>query len=187
MKNREFSKKISNAKWVGLLFILAFLAYGVGRSLFESGNATEQYIGSFLIVANSMIVLLIGVLLRKTLLRYNEIVGNSYLITRVFEAIALASIVLSLIPSFQISNDVGYFLAMLVLGLGSIPMCIVLYKHEIVPKWLALWGACGYAILAFGFFMELLGKNWSMYLLAPGGLWEVTFAIWLIIKGGRET
>ena len=33
--------------------------------------------------------------------------------------------------------------------------------------------------------MELFGKEWSMYLLIFGGLWEIAFAIWLIIKGGR--
>ena len=87
--------------------------------------------------------------------------------------------------SINKSNDLGYFLAMFVLGLGSIPMCILLYKHEITPKWLAFWGALGYAILSIGFFMELFGKNWSKYLLGLAALWEITFAIWLI-KKGRE-
>ena len=34
--------------------------------------------------------------------------------------------------------------------------------------------------------MELIGKNWSMYLLGLAALWEITFAIWLIIKGANE-
>ena len=34
--------------------------------------------------------------------------------------------------------------------------------------------------------MELFGKAWSMYLLGPGGLWEVVFAIWLIIRGSKS-
>ena len=38
--------------------------------------------------------------------------------------------------------------------------------------------------LSFGLLMELFGKEWSMYLLDPG-LWEITFAIWLIIYGGQ--
>ena len=44
----------------------------------------------------------------------------------------------------------------------------------------------GYSVFAFGFLMEFFGKEWSMYLLALGGLWEITFAIWLIIKGGQN-
>ena len=77
------------------------------------------------------------------------------------------------------------FFAMLVLGIGSIPMCLALLKHKITPSWLAIWGVIGYAVFAFGFLMELFGKEWSMYLLAPGGLWEVTFAIWLIVRGSK--
>ncbi|MDO5607707.1 MAG: DUF4386 family protein [Capnocytophaga sp.] len=72
---------------------------------------------------------------------------------------------------------------MLVLGLGSIPMCLMLYKYKIVPTWLAIWGAIGYAVFSFGFLKVLFGKEWSMLLLGLGGLWEITFAIWLIIYG----
>jgi len=174
MKKINNSINIYKAKQIGLFFLLAFLAYGSGRSLFESENVTEKYIGSTLIIVNSIMVLFIGAWLRKTLRQYNELVGNIYFLIRVFEAIALASITLNIIPIINVSNDLGYHLAMIVLGLGSIPMCTLLYKHEIAPKWLTMWGIAGYAIFSFGFFMELLGKNWSMYL------------IWLIIKGGKE-
>jgi hypothetical protein len=81
--------------------------------------------------------------------------------------------------------DYGYFLGMIVLGIGSIPTCFLLLKYKITPKWLAIWGMIGYAVFAFGFIMELFGKEWSMYLLGLGGLWEIYFAIWLIIKGGK--
>lgn len=176
------TSKIYKAKWIGSFFLLAFLAYGLGRSFFENDDLTEKYIGAFLILANSIIVLIIGLFLRKTLQQYNALVANSYFLTRVFESIALASVTLSLVSSLPVSSDLGYFLAMFALGLGSIPMCVVLYRHKLLPKWLALWGVSGYAIFSFGFFMELIGENWSMYLLVPGGLWEITFALWLIIK-----
>jgi hypothetical protein len=178
--------KIDKAKRIGLFFILAFPAYGIGRSLFENENAIAQYLGTALIIINSTMVLFIGVWLRKALRQYNDLVGNLYFLTRLFEATALASLTLGLIPTINISNDWGYLLAMVVLGLGSIPMCILLYKHAIAPKWLAMWGVVGYSIMAFGSFMELFGKNWSIYLLGLGALWEITFAIWLIVKGGEE-
>ena len=175
---------IYNARIIGILFLLAFLAYGFGRHLFfESGTVSEKYAGSILIIINSTIVLFIGILLKKTLQQYNLLIGNIYLLTRIFEAIALAIVFLNLIPQFNIPLGYEYFLAMFVLGLGSIPMCWVLFKHRITPKWLAIWGAIGYTVFAFGFLMEFFGKHWSMYLLAIGGLWEITFAIWLIING----
>ncbi len=184
MKTNNNTIDIYKARTIGSLFLLAFLAYGLGRHFFENGNYTEKYLGGLLIIINSIMVFFIGILFKKTLQQYNPVVGNFYLFTRVFESLALASILLSLIPSASISNDHGYFLAMLVLGLGSIPMCLTLLKHTISPAWLALWGVIGYAIFSFGFLMELFGRVWSMYLLIPGGLWEITFAIWLIRNGG---
>ncbi len=174
--------EIYNARIIGSLFILAFPAYGFGRHFFDSESISENYIGAGLIILNTIVVLSIGILLRKTLQQYSVGVSNVYLFTRVFEAIALASILLNFIPGISISYDLGYFLAMLVLGLGSIPMCLTLFKYKIAPSWLALWGVVGYAVFAFGFLMELFGNVWSMYLLIPGGLWEITFALSLIIK-----
>lgn len=186
MKDKINSSKIFKARTIGSFFLLAFLAYGYGRYLFESTNNAEKYSGALLIIANSVMVLFIGILFRKTLNRYNSLVGNIYLYTRVFEALALASLVLTLFLKGNISDDLGYFLAMLVLGLGSIPMCLTLHKHKIAPSWLAIWGAVGYALFSFGFLMDLFGKEWSMYLLGPAALWEITFAIWLIINGRQR-
>jgi hypothetical protein len=182
MKSNNNSVTIFNARTIGAFFLLVFLAYGFGSSLFKSASNPEKYLGALLIVANSVMVLFIGFLLRKTLKLYNPLVGNIYLFTRLFEASALLTIFLN----GSKPDDLGYVLAMLVLGIGSVPMCLTLLKHEITPSWLAIWGVIGYAVFAFGFLMELFGKAWSMYFLAPGGLWEVTFAAWLIFSGGKN-
>ena len=186
MKSNNNPIVIYNAKTIGSFFLLAFIAYGFGRHLFESKIVSEKYLGSVLIITNSIMVLFIGIFLRKTLQKYSVLVGNIYLFTRIFEATALASIVLNLIPAVSVSYNYGYLIAMLVLGLGSIPMCLTLFRQRLSPSWLAIWGMIGYAVFAFGFLMEFFGKEWSMYLLALGGLWEITFAIWLIIKGGQN-
>jgi len=184
MKNK--SVKIFNARIIGTFFLLAFLAYGVGRQMLDSVNYLAKYSGVQLIIVNSVMVFFIGILFRKTLAKYNPTVGNIYLFTRIFEALALLSVVFTLFLEETVVQDLGYVLAMLVLGIGSIPMCLTLYKHKITPSWLAIWGAVGYAIFAFGFLMELFGKEWSIYFLGPGGLWEVVFAIWLIIRGSKK-
>jgi hypothetical protein len=186
MEQNKTTVIIHKAIIIGTFFLLAFIFYGLGRNFFESEILTEKYIGTLLVITNSILVIFIGIFLRHTLIQYNILVGNIYLLSRVFEAVALSSIVLNLIPTISISLDYGYFLAMLVLGIGSIPMCFTLYTYKIAPKWLSIWGMIGYTVFAFGFLMELFGKEWSMYLLALGGLWEVTFAIWLIIKGGKN-
>jgi len=175
--------QIKNARWLGVLFLAAFLLYGIGRNLFENDLANKQYIGATLIVINSMVVIVIGLLLRKTIVQYSRRAGNFYLISRAIEAIGLASILLSLVAGINISLDLGYFIAMLSLGLGSIPMCYVFFKHAVIPAWLSIWGLLGYILLAFGFLLELVGIEWSMYFLILGGLWEITFSVCLIIKG----
>lgn len=178
--------QIHKARIIGAFFLSAFLLYGVGRNLFESEVFTKKYIGTSLIVLNSIVVLLIGIYLRRTLLKYNALVGNTYLFSRIVEAMALVSIVLNLIPEVSISMDYGYFIAMCVLGVGSIPMCYTLYKNKLIPIWLGIWGILGYAALAFGILMEFFGKEWSMYLLILGGLWEIVFALLIIIKNGKN-
>jgi hypothetical protein len=184
MKNNDHTNEIFKARIIGAFMLLVFIAFGFGQYFFESENTSEKYIGALLIILNSILVLFIGIILKKTLQLYSILIGNIYLIARTIEAIALASIVLNLIPSINISSDYLYHISMLILGLGSIPMCLGLYKYRISPSWLALWGVIGYTLFAFGFLMELFGKQWSMYLLIFGGLWETTFAFWLIIKKG---
>ncbi|MFK8046048.1 MAG: DUF4386 domain-containing protein [Crocinitomicaceae bacterium] len=182
MDQNNTLNQVNKARIVGALFLLAFLFYGIGRNLFESEVVSQKYLGTSMIVINSIIVVFIGALLRKTTIKFNIFVGNLYLFSRVIEAIGLLSIVLSLFTVMSFSLDYGYFIAMLSLGIGSIPLCYVFYKNDITPKWLTMWGIIGYTFFTFGFLMELFGKEWSMYLLILGGLWEVTFAIWLILK-----
>jgi ABC-type glycerol-3-phosphate transport system permease component len=116
MKSNNNSVIIFNARTIGTFFLLVFLAYGFGSSLFKSASNPEKYLGALLIVANSVMVLFIGFLLRKTLKLYNPLVGNIYLFTRLFEASALLTIFLN----GSKPDDLGYVLAMLVLSSGRI-------------------------------------------------------------------
>jgi hypothetical protein len=165
---------------IGTLMLLAFLAYGFGRELFDAELSWIKSLGAILILANSAIVLAIGILFRKTLSLYAPFVANLYLSTRIFEAVALGSIVLDL---QVVELDFGYFIGMVVLGLGSIPMCLTLFQAKLSPAWLALWGVVGYAIFAVSFLLQILAMDWSIYLLIPAALWEIVFAIWLIRRG----
>lgn len=80
MKSSNKSVTIYNARIIGAFFLLAFLAYGIGSQLFESTDDFEKYLGAFLVIANSVMVLFIGILLRKTLKLHNALVGNIYLL-----------------------------------------------------------------------------------------------------------
>ena len=46
MKDKGNSVTVFNARLIGAFFLLAFLAYGIGRQLFESTDDPEKYSGA---------------------------------------------------------------------------------------------------------------------------------------------
>ncbi len=202
----------SRQRIAGILFLCAFLAYGIGTSivapLVEAGNATALLLsarsqlvaGCALMLTNSVIVVAIGLLLRSTLASADAKVANTYVAARVIEGLALAvgafaimslafssdALSLAHVASAKRINFLGYQAGMLALGLGSLPFCFLLFKQKFVPHWLALWGLIGYSIFATGALLELLGLPYGITLSVPGGLFEIVFGIWLIFRGAKQ-
>jgi hypothetical protein len=59
--------------------------------------------------------------------------------------------------------------------------------EPIVPGWLAVWGIVGYAALAAGALLELVGVAVGLALSVPGGLFEVALGLILIARGFPES
>jgi hypothetical protein len=75
-----------------------------------------------------------------------------------------------------------------VLGIGSLFFCALLFRTGLVPRFLAVWGFIGYACFAGGTLLELFGVAGAGLVGAiPGGLFELTFGIWLIARGFAST
>lgn len=72
---------------------------------------------------------------------------------------------------------------MIFLGLGSLLFCRVLLRARLVPRFMAVWGMVGYAIVAAGMTLEVLGYSLGLALWIPGGLFEVALAVQLSVKG----
>ena len=188
------------ARIVGVLFLAGYLAYGIGsliatpivRSADRSGPTALFVIGAALMLLNSAIVIGIGVLMLPILRPHNEAIAAGYLGTRIFEGVVLALGVVSLIVlsgSRAINaNAVCYSVAEAGLGIGSLFFCALLFRTELVPRWLAGWGFIGYACFAGGNLLELFGVAGAGLVGAiPGGLFELTFGIWLIARGFAST
>src|SRR6185312_14085778 len=129
-----------------------------------------------------------GVLMLPILRAHNTAIAAGYLGTRIFEGVVLAIGVVSLIvltSSAAIhANAAFYNVAEAGLGIGSLFFCALLFRTGLVPRFLALWGFIGYACFAVGNLLELFGvAGAGMVSAIPGGLFELTFAIWLIAKG----
>jgi len=72
-------------------------------------------------------------------------------------------------------------------SLGSLMFYYMLYKSELIPRWLAGWSLIGAVLFLASAFLVMFGldSGSSLYvgLNAPGGLGEMVFAVYLITKG----
>ena len=197
---RPDSSMRRTARIVGVLFLAGYLAYGVGspiatgnvRSTDGSGSTALLVTGAALMLLNSAFVIGIGVLMLPILRAHNKAIATGYLGTRIFEGVVLAIGVVSLIvmtgSRATNANSVSYNVAEAALGIGSLFFCALLFRTGLVPRWLAGWGFIGYACFAVGNLLGLFGVAGAALVAAiPGGLFELTFAIWLIARGFAST
>src|SRR4051812_18855890 len=189
------------ARIVGVLVLGGYLAYGVGSLIAQgivssadrSSSTTLFVTGAALMLLNSAFVIGIGVLMFPILRPHNKAIAAGYLGTRIFEGVGLAIGVASLIvladPAAAIhANSVFYNVAEAGLGIGSLFFCALLFRTRLVPRFLAVWGFIGYACFAGGTLLELFGVAGAGLVAAiPGGLFELTFGIWLIARGFAST
>ena len=172
-----------------------------------AANLTQLRIGAILMLVNSLVVAAIGVLMLRVARPHGEVIAFGYLGARLVEAVVLAVGVVFLLlqiplareaveagaagaSSLQIlsnlsiqGNDFAYQVAMIALGLGSVPFWYLFYRSGLVPRFLAAWGLIGYAIFAGGAVLEILGLEVGLILSVPAGLFEMTLGIWLIVRG----
>jgi Domain of unknown function (DUF4386) len=168
-------------RMVGVLFLAAFFCYGVGSAF------ADRAAGAALMLLNSVVVAAIGVLVFRLLRRPHLLTAAIYLSARLLEAVLLAVGVVLLVWMGSVEgNDVTYQIAMLSLGLGSVPFCRALLRDQLVPGWLAVWGILGYVALAAGALLELVGRQVGLVLSIPGGLFEVALGLILMARGFPE-
>jgi hypothetical protein len=165
--------------------------------------------GACLMLLNSAVVIGIGVLASRVLRRRHPRTATSYRLTRIVEgtllAIPAASILAlafleatgaatsggdswltGLARSAVENRETSYWVAMAVLGAGSVVFCRTLLISELLPRLLAIGGMVGYAIFAVGSVLQLSGYPVGLVLSAPGGLFEVAAGSYLLVKGLRE-
>jgi hypothetical protein len=169
-----------------------------------SASSSRFTAGGVFMLLNSVAVIGIGVMVFPILERHSPRVAIGYFGTRLVEGIILVVGVISLLSLLTLSqsepavtgsaastwavlavgiNDVAFQIAMFALGLGSLAFCGLLYRADLVPRWLAAWGFVGYAALLAGGLLEIFGHSALLTLAIPGGLFELVFPLWLITKG----
>jgi hypothetical protein len=176
-----------------------FLA-GVGA------QQTTLALGAFLMIATAAVDIGKAVLFFPVLERHGMRTAVAYLATMVFEMALMTVGVLALLMILPLSdqvdagrldpvqaqalgslavdaNEVAYQIGQLSLAFGCLFLCALLIRSGLIPTWLAAWGLIGYALHMAGAAAEIFGAPISLILLIPGGIFEVTLAIWLLVKG----
>ena len=77
------------------------------------------------------------------------------------------------------ANDIAFIFV----GLAGVLLNALFYRATLVPRWIAVWGLVGYAILCCGMVSDLMGSGLGLVSSLPGGLWEVFIGGWLLAKG----
>ncbi len=187
--------------------VLASILDAPDRLSAIAANTMQLRIGAILMLLNSVVVAAIGILMLRVARPHSEAIALGYLGARIIESVLLAVGVVFLlmqIPLASVSleagaagpsslgavstatvqaNDFAFQIAMIALGLASVPFWYLFYRIGLVPRVLAVWGVVGYAIFLSGAVLEILGFGVGLILSLPGGLFEIAVGIWLLAKG----
>lgn len=81
------------------------------------------------------------------------------------------------------SQAYTYQIGMVALGMAGLTLCYGFYRAKLVPQFFVIWGLIGYVSFLGGSMLEILGFNLQLLHTLPGGLWELSMGVWLIVKG----
>ncbi|RCX15658.1 uncharacterized protein DUF4386 [Fontibacillus phaseoli] len=165
------------------------------------------FAGLFLELVNAIAVVGIAMLLQPTLKKYHDAFAFGYFASRVMESVLLMIsligplILLALSKQSVSAGTTGdsylqtlgnlaveahyllFDIAMLVLSLGSLLFCYILYRSRLVPRWLSIIGLIGYTGLLASSSLSVAGLDAGEVLYIPGAIFELVLPVWLMVKG----
>ncbi len=201
------------SRLIGALFLVGFLTYGVGSGLVTSliggsnflstiaASPTLLVIGAFLMFLNTGVDVAKGVLFFPILEKHSKRTALTYLATMIVEVVLLAIGVLALLLIVPLARHAGeagaqtlgsilvqtnataYQMGEMTLGVGAVFLCLLLFRTQLIPRWLAILGLIGYPILVAGTIAEIFGVHIGLYLTIPGFFFELVLPFWLFFKG----
>jgi hypothetical protein len=168
---------------------------------------TTLALGAFMMIATTAVDIGKAVFFFPVLERHGKRTAVAYLATMVFEMAMMTVGVLALLMLIPLAdkadkadqlgrdaaqalgtlavdaNETAYQVGQLSLAFGCLFLCALLLRTGLVPRWLAVLGLVCYALHMTGAAAEIFGAPISLVLLIPGAIFEVTLAIWLLVKG----
>jgi hypothetical protein len=173
-----------------------------------SGNETKVIIAAFLLLIDAVAVVVIPALLFPFFNRCNGHLARLYPGARIVESVVLVIGVVGLLSLVTLSRDYvptspdaagqrasgtallamydwGVLLGILFFfALAGLLLNYVLFRYRLVPRWLAVWGLIGIALLMIEGGFEAFEVDINLELMSlPFAIQEMVFAVWLIVKG----
>jgi len=153
-------------------------------------------------------IIFLGAMLFLTLRKENEALALTAMTFYILEGALLAASKLSAFSLLRISQDyattptpaltlmgqvayesmdfVGGTLHMLVFCVGAILFYSLLYRSQVVPVALSLWGLLATFPLLIGTITQIFGYSLPFIFYLPYVPFELVIGIWLILKGTEE-
>ena len=205
--------RMTYSRLIGALFLVGFLTYGVGSGLVTSlvggsnflstiaASQTILVIGAFLMFLNTGVDVAKGVLFFPILEKHSKRTALAYLATMIVEVVLLSIGVLALLLIVPLAKHAGeagaqtlgsllvqtnataYQMGEMTLGVGAVFLCLLLFRTQLIPRWLAISGLIGYPVLVAGTIAEIFGLHIGLYLTIPGFFFELVLPFWLFFKG----
>lgn len=170
-------------------------------------NSLPVAIGALLWLMSAVGDIAHGVLMFPVLRPHSERIAIGYLAARIVDAVFIAAMVILLMLQIPLGSEYlktaganalnlqalsnvsvqasqyAYAIGMSAVGLAGLMLNYALYRARLVPRFFAIWGLIGYAVLFVGMVSELMGSGLGLASTIPGGLWEIFMGVWLIAKG----
>ena len=177
-----------------------------------SDNSNRISVAAILMLIDAIAVVFIAILLFPILKEKSERIAIGYIGMRVMEGILFVAYVAVLLTVLSISKEysisysqdessfktIGQSLLALAewafdIGLGiiftisALLLNYLLFRFELVPKWLSAWGFLGALITMTIVLLKFYDIQVTEALDSVIGIQEMVFAVWLIVKGFNES
>jgi hypothetical protein len=178
--------------------------------LTEAAAAETRVItGVLLEVVLAISVVGIAVMIFPVLKKQNDGMALGYVGARTLEGVLVLGGAITALLLLTLSRDYGdtgaagveplgdvllaarewtYWLGpMLMFSVSALILYTMLFRAQLVPSWLSIWGFIGGALLLLRAVLEMYGAEFSTpvqaLIAAPIGINEMVLALWLIVKG----
>jgi hypothetical protein len=173
-----------------------------------SANDDRVMIGALLVLLDAVAVAGIAVVIYPILRKHSEALALGYVGARIAEGILFGANAITILTLLTLSQEyaaagasaashfqtVGALLLAagdwafllgfgLAFALSALILNALLYRSQLIPRWLSGWGLVGVASIFAYYVLRPFSSNLVEMLFLPIAVQEMVFAVWLIAKG----